>query len=109
MREYTEQEKQWLIDNYATTKQCDCAKRLMTSDNTVRRLAEQLGVYVKKKGPVKEKVKSKKIDCEQGDGYCLDCLHYNTGGWCAKYKKQTGALNRKKCFKQKQDEQGVNN
>lgn len=71
MRQFSESEKQWLIDHYETMKQCDCAHRLNCSENVIRRLAKELGVYKSRK--IYEKSKMVKVTiAEEGEGYCLD-------------------------------------
>ena len=106
MREFTEKEKQWLIKNYESVKQKDCAKHLGVSDNIVRRLAKELGIYVsrktydKKDKPVEAKKKVKVEDVQvELKGYCLDCIYYRAVGHCLKTGSFTGALNKKLCFK----------
>ena len=96
----TESEKQWLIDNYSTTKLCDLSKRLMISDNTIRKYAAELGL-TKDRKPVVEVNKPDEIPSimDAGKGYCLDCAFYVVGGWCGKKARPTGALHRKECFK----------
>lgn len=110
MREFTEAEKQWLIANYDDMKQKDCAKHLHCSDSIVRRLEKELGIFVSRKTydpnkkktvkPVKVKKKVYVEDVHaRSKGYCLDCCYYQSGGYCLKTKRETGALNKKICFK----------
>lgn len=100
IRVFTENEKQWLIDNYPTMKQSDCAKHLMVSANVVRRLAKELGIYEKKNPAVEgNKPKEKPSILEAGKGYCLECAYYVVGGTCGRNGRMTGALHKKECFK----------
>ena len=102
-KQLTEKEKQWLIDNYHTKKQCDCARHLNISKNVIRRFAKELGIYEKKTPAVvskKPKAKPDIIDViEDGKGYCLECAYYVLGGTCGKNGRITGALHKKGCFK----------
>ena len=112
MRAFTEKEKQWLIEHYHTMKQCECASHLCCSDDTVRRLAKQLGIYVKRTTHEAGKKKVEVVNvtmCDEGDGYCIYCCHYRSNGHCAKTGKDTGALHKKVCFKEKSHEKSSNN
>lgn len=101
-KEFTEQEKQWLIDNYPTTKQSECAKHLMVSDTVIIRLVKELGLKkIRKPGIIGKKSEKKKLlgIFDGQKGYCIDCIYYEVGGKCLRTGKDTGALNRKVCFK----------
>lgn len=107
-RIYTDEEIAWLEENYNTKSQRDCAKYLQVSAESVRGLAKKLGLVQGRKSEVgKDKQSISMI--VQGEGYCLDCEFYNTGGICGKNGKLTGALHQKKCFKEKEYEEGSNN
>ena len=113
MREFTEAEKQWLINNYDDMKQKDCAKHLHCSDNVIRRVAKELGIFVSRKTydpnkkktakPVEKKVVKAEDIQAQLQGYCQDCCYYQAGGYCLKLKRDTGALNKKICFKETEE------
>lgn len=109
MREFTETEKQWLRDNYHSMKQCDCAKHLHCSGGVIRRLAKQLGIYEYRKSYDQlELNKAKKVEAvkainQDDKGYCLDCCYYLAGGHCSKTGRDTGALNKKICFKETEE------
>lgn len=98
--ELTEKEKQWLIDNYPTMRQCECAKHLMVSVNIIRSHVNELGLHKVRKPSGKKKSDKKKPSVSDGDkGYCIDCMSYVVGGICGRTGRYTGALNRKVCFK----------
>ena len=102
MKHLTEKEIQWLIDNYPTMKQSDCAKQLMVSDNVVRRFAKELGLKKIRKPSVevnKPTNTPKPSVLEAGKGYCLECAFYVVGGICGRNGRMTGALHKKECFK----------
>lgn len=110
MHQFTEKDKQWLIDNYHEKKQCDCARHLGCSDNSVRRLAKELGIYESRKTYSQDTNKIKEVTTnEEGDGYCLDCCHYCAIGHCSKIGRYTGALHKKVCFEKKKNEKSSNN
>lgn len=93
IRVFTEKEKQWLIDNYATMKQADCAKHLMVSANVVRRLAKELGIYEKKNLAIEvNKPKARPDILEAGKKYCIECAFYVVGGICGRNGRIIGAL-----------------
>ena len=109
MRVFTEEEKQWVRENYNRMKQCECCKYLHCTDGVLRRVAKEVGVYVARKTydqkpklnkKAKKEAAIKTIN-ESGEGYCIDCLYYMAGGHCSKTGKDTGALHKKICFKEK--------
>ena len=98
-RVFTEEEKEWLRENFAKMSRADCGRYLQVSGNTIRKLAIKLGIYQEKKKPVKV---TKNVVPEiliSGEGYCQDCILYKVGGICGKNGRTTGALHRKNCFK----------
>lgn len=111
MREFTEEEKQWLRDNYAQMKQRECARHLHCSDNVIRRAVKELGIFEARKTydqKPKQSKKEKKAAViksmnDSGEGYCLDCFYYLAGGHCTKTGRDTGALNKKQCFKRTEE------
>lgn len=111
MREFTEAEKQWLRDNYHSMKQCDCARHLHCSDGIIRRLVKELGIFEARKhydqnsklSKKEKKAAAVKSINDSGEGYCLDCFYYLVGGHCTKTGRDTGALNKKQCFKRTEE------
>lgn len=114
MREFTEEEKQWLIENYPVKKQKDCARYLHCSDGVIRRLAKELGLYEYRKtydkNPIKKAKQGGLMEINQeSQGYCLDCSLYRVGGICGNNGRETGALHKKNCFKEREYENTNNN
>lgn len=106
MRQFTEEEKQWLIEHYQTSKQKDCARHLHCSDGVIRRVAKELGIYEYRKTydnteANKEKKAVTKESNQENQGYCMDCAWYKVGGICGKNGKVIGALQKKNCFKER--------
>ena len=99
-RVFTEEELAWLEANYQTMTLRDCAKHLQISKDLVSRTAKKLGLDIGKKIPVEARKNVAPNVNQADDGYCLDCAFYKAGGICAKSKRQTGALHKKKCFTQ---------
>lgn len=98
MREFSAEEKQWVIDHYLKVKQKDIAKYLNCSPILIRRLVKELGIWRK---PENVKAKMERIPDSmhsEGDRYCIECCHYVKGGTCGKNGKIIGALHQKKCF-----------
>ena len=111
MRQFTEEEKQWLIEHYHTLKQKDCARHLHCSGGVIRRVAKELGIYeYRKTYDNTEANKAKKAVSKQtNQGNCMDCVLYKAGGICGKNGRETGALHKKNCFKEKEYESTNNN
>ena len=114
MRQFTEEEKQWLIEHYHTLKQKDCARHLHCSGGVIRRVAKELGIYeYRKTYDNTEANKAQKAVSKQtnqgNQGYCMDCALYKAGGICGKNGRETGALHKKNCFKEKEYESTNNN
>lgn len=105
-RVLTPKEEKWLRENYATTSLHDCGLKLKMSDYAVRCWAQRLGIAVGYKVRIAHQhnqVKVQKPKEEQKPkavthDYCLDCRHYQMGGFCAKSQRTTGALHNKPCF-----------
>ena len=98
---FTEEELSWLAQNYNTMSLKDCAKHLQVSVELTRRTARTLGVHLGKKKPI-ERDNETSHNVKNNYGYCIDCDYYQEGGMCERYRKITGALHQKECFKEKE-------
>ena len=109
MKELTEEDKEWLCENYGYIKRSEIAKRLNLNSSSLSRLAISLGLRnryrakpKKERDPEIVKVKPKKVQkmpaYEEGYEYCLYCSLYRIGGICERDGKFTGALHQKPCF-----------
>lgn len=96
---FTEEEKEWLKENFTKMSRADCARYLQVSGNTIRRTAIELGIYHEKTKPVKVTRNVVPEILISGEGYCQDCILYKVGGICGKNGRPTGALHKKNCFK----------
>lgn len=118
MKELTEEDKEWLCENYGYIKRTEIAKRLNLSSSSLSRLAISLGLRNRYRAKAKNKrqnatinVKPKNVQkmpaYEEGYDYCLYCSLYRVGGFCERDGKITGALHQKSCFIG--NEEGTNN
>jgi hypothetical protein len=113
-KELTEEEREYLCENFGWVKADEIAKHLQVSYSTVRRYAKSLGLIRdiphRKKQPgqiINKKPKHNAPIHEEGYEYCLYCSLYRVGGTCERDGKPTGALHQKSCFIA--NEEGTNN
>lgn len=100
-RHLSEEEKDWLRENYYTKTSRECAKYLLASKSLLAKWVKELGLRKRFNAPeVKDKIYCKAV-VEYGKGYCIDCKHYVVGGTCGDTGRITGALHKKSCFKSK--------
>lgn len=99
MREFSAEEKQWVIDHYLKVKLKDIAKYIGCSPILIRRLVKELGIW-REPHHCGNKLMERIPDSmhSEGDRYCIECAHYLKGGNCGKSGKTIGALHQKKCF-----------
>ena len=103
-REWSEEEMEWLKQNYATTTDHKLRTHLHMSQERLTRLAKEFGLKKEKveqrSGLFTPKKKTKKVlhQDEESTDFCMDCQKYCKGGICGKTGKEVGALWQKKCF-----------
>ena len=113
-KELTEEQREYLCENFGWVKADEIAKHLQVSYSTVRRYAKSLGLIRdiphRKKQPgqiINKKPKHNAPIHEEGYEYCLYCSLYRVGGTCERDGEPTGALHQKSCFIA--NEEGTNN
>ena len=99
----TESEVQWLIDNRSMSQE-KCAAALGVTRHTISAYLTELGLNKPRAKPGLTKKQKKRLIVDSGNGYCIDCKHYKVGGICGKNGKDTGALRKKECFKDKEND-----
>lgn len=108
MIELTESMATWLTENYGKVPMKECTKRFQVSETTVRKWVRMLGMNPSLKAALKEKVKPVEVEIKERH-FCADCIFYQSGGYCRKNRRHTGALNDKGCFKQNNHEEDTDN
>lgn len=116
IRKLTDEQAEWLKENYAEKTNHECRKHLRIGYYTLVAIAEQMGlvkvakvrkaeIRVKSNEPFKSdapKSKKRLFFYDEGNvSYCMDCRHYKTGGTCIRTERESvvGALWQKNCFK----------
>ena len=104
-REWTDEEIQWLKENYPTQSDHKCRTKLGISYKRLWMKAEELGLEKVKPSDFEAarqvqvtKASKKRYFYDEGaQGYCQDCKLY-LNAICGKTGKDVGALWQKKCF-----------
>lgn len=98
----TEKQIAWFKDHYLIRKDKEVMDRLNIGAKRLSSLAKAHGLEKPKKerkeSTGKPMVKNPIYLDEGCTRYCLDCLHYQTGGICRKSGNAIGALWQKRCF-----------
>lgn len=101
-KRWTDEEVQWLKENYADHTTQYCVLHLHAGAKRILKKAAELGLTKKEKPkkPKKPKRKTEGIHIDEGaQYYCMDCACYQKGGYCTRKKADVGALWLKKCNK----------
>lgn len=99
-RIFTEEDRQWLKDNYPLLSNKKCQKHFDCGYEVLKKLVAECGMVYRNLSHDNTKPKAKHAwyDDEVCKGYCMDCKHYVQSCKCSKTGKEIGALWQKKCF-----------
>lgn len=104
-REFTEEDRDWLIANYPHHTNRACLEHLKVGYKKLKEWIAACGLEYRHQTHENTKVKLKNRWKEEPDketmigNYCIDCSNYVKGGTCSRNGKTIGALWQKKCFK----------
>lgn len=105
-KRWTDEEVQWLKENYADHTTQYCVLHLNAGAKRIHKKAAEIGLQKveKPKKPKKPKRKTDGIHIDEGaQHYCMECACYQVGGYCTRKKADVGALWLKKCCKLRDD------
>lgn len=98
-KRWTDEEIQWLKDNFADNTTHYCVKVLHAGVRRILAKAQELGLTKRLPPKPEKKVKPPIYLDERAQGYCMDCAEYKEGGYCTNKKTEVGALWKKKCYR----------
>lgn len=97
----TDEQRQWLRENYGVLTQTAICKELHLSPHSIRVYAAELGIATQKDLEQMLSIRERtSMWCDTGaEDVCMDCFSYLLGGFCKKKDRYVGALWKKRCFK----------
>jgi hypothetical protein len=102
-REFNDEDRKWIIENYPHLTNREAREHLQCGYDKLKAWViacgyEYKGARLPDKSKQVVKVKSQWRDEDACGGYCMECVHYKTGGECRKTGRSVGALWQKRCF-----------
>lgn len=102
-RVFTDEDRDWLKDNYPHLSNTSCLKKLKCGFESLKKLIAECGLeYHNQTNPNTKFIAKKENKFVWSDKdateRCMDCKRYMQGGICSKTGKDVGALWQKRCF-----------